>query len=75
MRTMPPTHQSSISAPTQPIPYHPILNTQVGDLEASVGPFLLSAEYAQADEEVAALCTKLAAALSGAFGGAGASIG
>ena len=37
-----------------------------------MGPFLLSSEYAQADDEVAALCSKLAAALSGAFGGAGA---
>lgn len=44
---------------------------QAADLEASVGPFLLSAEFAQGDEEVTALCGKLASALSGAFGGAG----
>lgn len=47
------------------------LNQQPADLEASVGPFLLSAEFAQGDDEVAALCSKLAGALSGAFGGAG----
>lgn len=41
------------------------------DLEASVGPFLLSADYAQGDDEVAALCAKLGSALSDAFGGAG----
>lgn len=44
---------------------------QAADLTESVGPFLLSSEYANGDDEVSALCTKLASALSDAFGGAG----
>ena len=33
-----------------------------------MGPFLLSAEYASGDDEVSALCAKLASALGEAFG-------
>jgi len=42
--------------------------TQPQDLEASVGPFLLSTEYAEDDFEVAELCVRLSSALSVALG-------
>eukprot|EP00624_Nannochloropsis_granulata_P006908 evm.model.NODE_539_length_7914_cov_27.290876.4 len=38
------------------------------DLEESVGPFLLSTEYAKDDPEVTDLCVRLSSALSMAFG-------
>ncbi|EWM27296.1 abc transporter [Nannochloropsis gaditana] len=38
------------------------------DLEASVGPFLLSTEFAKDDAEVSSLCLRLSSALSQAFG-------
>jgi hypothetical protein len=48
-----------------------ILFLKVEDLEASVGPFLLSAEVAGGDDEVLALCRQLSSALEEAFGGRG----
>lgn len=44
---------------------------QAEELEGTVGPFLLSSEFAKDDEEVTALCKRLAEALSDANGGAG----
>lgn len=62
----------SASSPCDPLPqYHTYHDIQAEDLEASVGPFLLSSDFAQGDDEVTALCGKLAAALAGAFGGGG----
>jgi len=46
----------------------PSLALQPDDLEASVGPFLLSMEFAKDDAEVSSLCLRLSSALSQAFG-------
>lgn len=46
----------------------PSLALQPDDLEASVGPFLLSTEFAKDDAEVSSLCLRLSSALSQAFG-------
>ena len=43
-------------------------HVQADDLEAAVGPFLLSTEFAKDDQEVTDLCTKLHTALFQAFG-------
>ena len=64
-----PHHPPSLTHSSLSPTHSTLLRTsQPQDLEESVGPFLLSTEYAKDDPEVADLCVRLSSALSMAFG-------